>query len=53
MPVGSGAGRGDAAGRAPDPVSAAGPRGFNPLALWIAAASPLAATLLLLSRLAA
>jgi len=48
MSVGLGSGRADLSGRV-----AAGPPGFHPLALWIAAASPVAATLLLLLRLAA
>ena len=53
MPVGLGSGRGAAPLRGLSPARAAGPSGFNPLALWIAAAAPVAATLLLLSRLAA
>lgn len=51
MSVGLSSGRTDLSGRAV--TAAAGPAGFHPLALWIAAASPVAATLLLLSRLAA
>ncbi|GJD35649.1 hypothetical protein [Methylobacterium aerolatum] len=35
------------------PARLAGPSGFHPLALWIAAGCPVAATLMLLSRLAA
>lgn len=43
----------DLRGRAVVPARAAAPSGFHPLALWIAAASPVAATLLLIARLAA
>jgi hypothetical protein len=53
MPVGIGSAQADLGGRGIAPIRAATPRGFNPLALWIAAASPVAATLLLLARLAA
>lgn len=53
MPVGLNAARGNASGRGLPPARVAGPSGFNPLALWIAAAAPVAATLLILSRLAA
>jgi len=45
--------RTDLGGRAIVPARMATPSGFHPLALWIAAASPVAATLLLLARLAA
>lgn len=53
MSVGSGLGRADMSGRGIAPAASAVTTGFHPLALWIAAASPVAATLLLLSRLAA
>jgi hypothetical protein len=52
MPVGLGSGQTDGGRRVIAPARLASPRGFNPLALWIAAASPVAATLLLITRLA-
>ncbi len=52
MPVGIGSGREVPAGRVIVPARTAGSSGFHPFALWIAAGSPVAATLLLLSRLA-
>jgi hypothetical protein len=53
MPVGIGSGQANLHGQGFAPVPVASPRGFHPLALWIAAASPVAATLLLIARLAA
>lgn len=53
MPVGMRSQQADLQGRSLASARVAGPSGFHPLALWIAAASPVAATLLLLARLAA
>ncbi|ACB25633.1 hypothetical protein [Methylobacterium radiotolerans] len=54
MPVGIGIGRGDALRPAVTRTSRfSGPEGFHPGALWLATAVPVAATLLLLVRLAA
>ncbi len=63
MPVGFGSGQVEGHGRGMAPAASApatvaparlaGPSGFHPLALWIAAGCPVAATLMLLSRLAA
>ena len=53
MPVGMGSQGADLRGRVIVPARMASPSGFHPVALWIAAASPVAATLLLLARLAA
>jgi hypothetical protein len=54
MPVGIGIGR----GQTPRPgavraVRFTGPEGFHPGALWLAAAAPVLATILLIARLAA
>ncbi|MCJ2012095.1 hypothetical protein [Methylobacterium sp. J-076] len=52
MPVGLGLERANPTGRGIAPARAADTLGFHPLALWIAAAAPVAATLLILMRLA-
>ncbi|MGU3543967.1 hypothetical protein [Methylobacterium sp. A52T] len=54
MPVGIGIGRGDPLRPAVTRTARfSGPEGFHPGALWLAAAAPLLATLLLLVRLTA
>lgn len=53
MPVGIGFGRGaDLRPGVTRPSRFSGPPGFHPGALWIAAAAPVLATLLLVARLA-